>query len=408
MPLVFIHGVNVRYDSSKDDPLVNARTCLFRRFALSRLVKEPEKTLVLNPYWGNLAAKFAWNHASLPSGHYEAFGGDDTVSADLLSIKPEAVEDPDTALLSVARDSLGKAVDMVWSVAAFNLDTHALSSFAGAAAEVASYVQSNDAPAWLSSVSNDAQLLTTLMSEAQSWAKVGENCDMPSDPRCRAEGIEHFGADGVANRLFAALGQIRASVVAAGDEVKRAATYTRRPADNVFLKVRAPMHRMLTTFLGDVFVYFHQRETGRRLIAETIVADLRKAEANASSTGEPVIVVAHSMGGIIVYDLLTSDLKNVNVDLLITVGSQIAVMEELKLFCASDPSIPDSTRKRIPRPPNVKRWLNVFDTTDILGFAASGVFSEVEDYMIATGHAWAHGGYFVEPMFHRRLGVRLS
>jgi hypothetical protein len=408
MPLVFVHGVNVRYDSPADDPFVNARTGLFRRFALPRLVKDPEQTLVLNPYWGNLAAKFAWNHAALPSGRYEVFGSDDTISAGLLSIKPEAVEDPDTALLSVARDSLGTAVDMIWRVAALNLDANVVANFADAAVEVASYVEFNDAPDWLGTISNDSQFLTTLINEAQRWGEVNANLNQARDPVRTANRIETFGADRFSDRLFAAVEQIRASVVAAGDDVKRAATRARRPADNVFLKARAPMHRMLTTFLGDVFVYFHQRETSRKLIADTILADLHKAVANSSSTGEPLIVVAHSMGGIILYDLLTSVLTNVTVDVLVTVGSQIAVMEELKLFTASDPSVPDSTRKEVPRPSNVKRWLNVFDTTDILGFAASGVFSGVEDYVFATGHAWAHGGYFVEPMFHRRLGARLS
>src|SRR5262249_2230670 len=154
-----------------------------------------------------------------------------------------------------------------------------------------------------------------------------------------------FGTDRLSDRLFAAVERIRASVVAAGDEVKRAATRARRPIDDVFLRARAPVHRMLSTFLGDVFVYFHQRGTRRKLIADTIVADLHKAVANRSSTGEPLIVVAHSMGGIILYDLLTSDLTNLDIDVLVTVGSQIAVIEELKLFTSSDPSVPDSTRK---------------------------------------------------------------
>jgi hypothetical protein len=92
----------------------------------------------------------------------------------------------------------------------------------------------------------------------------------------------------------------------------------------------------------------------------------------------------------------------------VTVGSQVAVIEEMKLFASSDPAIPNETVKKVSRPRNVKRWMNVFDSTDILGFAAGRVFEGVVDYHFATGHVWAHGGYFVEPMFHERLGSRLG
>jgi pimeloyl-ACP methyl ester carboxylesterase len=192
------------------------------------------------------------------------------------------------------------------------------------------------------------------------------------------------------------------------DELRRLATRARRPVDAIFMRMRAPIHRGLVTFLGDVFVYFHQREQHRRAIADVITADLNLAAANKRKTGEPFIVVAHSMGGIIMYDLLTSALSNLEVDVLVTVGSQVAVIEELKLFESSDPAVPNASRNKVQKPRNVRRWVNVFDTTDILGFAASGVFEDVSDYEFATGHAWAHGGYFVEPMFHRRLGARLQ
>jgi hypothetical protein len=101
------------------------------------------------------------------------------------------------------------------------------------------------------------------------------------------------------------------------------------------------------------------------------------------------------MGGNIVYDLLTSTKGDQNVDVLVTVGSQVAVMEEMKLFTCSDPNVPNAVTKKVARPTNVKRWINVFDSRDILDFAAARVFDGVEDCHFATGHAWAHGGYFV-------------
>ena len=408
MPLLFVHGVNVRYDDPDTDPFVNARTGLFKRFALKALVANPEQSLVLNPYWGKLAAKFPWNHASLPSSRLRVFGSDDTMLSGLLTITPETVNDPDKTLITIARDSFESAVDTMWRIAAHDLDANVAGDFADAAFEVAAYVEFNPEPEWLGRMTNDSEFVTTLISEAQRWLKDEQNRKRAGASARPADAVEAFGTDSVSDRLFAAVDRIKASVVAAGDEAKRALTGARRPIDNVFLKARTPVHRTITTFLGDVFVYLNQREQHRKPIADVIVADVDKAIANKKATGEPFIIVAHSMGGVIMYDLLTSDLDQVDVDVLVTVGSQVAVIEELKLFASSDPSVPDSTRTHAPRPAKVKRWLNVFDTTDILGFAASGVFSDVEDYVFATGHAWAHGGYFVEPMFHRRLNVRLS
>jgi pimeloyl-ACP methyl ester carboxylesterase len=136
---------------------------------------------------------------------------------------------------------------------------------------------------------------------------------------------------------------------------------------------------------------------------------LAEADVLRTETGEPLIVVAHSMGGNIVYDLLTSSLTGLHVDTFVTVGSQVAVLEELKLFRSSDPAIPkSSSMKMVPKPANIGRWLNVFDTHDPLAFAIGRVFDDVEDYRFATGRVWAHGGYFLEPTFHQRLGVRLG
>ena len=74
----------------------------------------------------------------------------------------------------------------------------------------------------------------------------------------------------------------------------------------------------------------------------------------------------------------------------------------------SDPNHPNAVTKKVARPTNVKRWINVFDSRDILGFAAARVFDGVEDYHFAMGHAGRMVSYFVEPVFYERLGDRLK
>lgn len=407
MPLVFVHGVSVRFEDPSNDPLVKARTALFRKFALRTLVTDPAKSLVLNPYWGKEAAKFPWNHAGLPSESYEVFGSDDAMSSALMNVSPDAVSDPDTVLCRISQTSFEAAVDALWKLAAVDLEDELIGEFANTAFEIAAYVEANPNPSWVESASDDNAWLTMLMSETRSWTQEHEVVGNASPGQVHTT-LETFGSGAFSDKLQAVVASIRDSAVRLGDELRRFGTRARGPLDSIFMKMRAPMHRGLATFLGDVFVYFRQREQHRRPIVDVITADLSLAAANKRQTGEPLIVVAHSMGGIIMYDLLTSSLSNLEIDVLVTVGSQIAVIEELKLFDSSDPAIPRASQRKVPKPKNVSRWLNVFDTTDILGFAASGVFEGVNDYAFSTGHAWAHGGYFVEPMFHRRLGVRLK
>lgn len=411
MALVFVHGVNVRYDS-KTDPYLAARDASFRRSVLAKLVTDPAKSLIINPYWGGAAAKFPWNHGGLPEGRYETFGADhhaasavvnDLAAAGLLDTgKPDSLGgiDPDRVLITLARSSLATAIDRLWVVAAKGLAERNGASHAELSMAVAAYVVANPHPSWLDTVRNDKDFVSTLLRHSVAPGAV--------------PGPEAFGMDEVKDAIRGAAESIRDSFVAMFESAKRTARELKSEArhwfDDIVLGVRTPIHKSVATFLGDAFVYFRQREQGapRNAIAAIVNEALEKAEANRKQTGEPIIVVAHSMGGNIIYDLLTSSRKDLTVDALVTVGSQVAVIEEMKLFASSNAAIPNDTVKKVSRPSNVSRWINVFDSTDILGFAAGRVFDGIEDYHFATGHAWAHGGYFVEPMFHERLSRRLG
>src|SRR5262252_8273553 len=113
MPLVFVHGVNVRSDSGFREH-VEARDFLFRRFALSAITPNAHQVTILNPYWGDLGATFAWHHASLPQGDFEVFGPEDELPMLLLSQFIDN-RDPvrDTIILDVARNSMEDAIDLL-------------------------------------------------------------------------------------------------------------------------------------------------------------------------------------------------------------------------------------------------------------------------------------------------------
>jgi hypothetical protein len=158
--------------------------------------------------------------------------------------------------------------------------------------------------------------------------------------------------------------------------------------------------------VGDVLAYKDDRGTPEQpgRIVQEVAAALSEA-ADLRTTGDPLIVVAHSLGGIIVYDIVTWFRPDISIDVLVTVGSQVGWFEELKLFGVSDDAVPNGVAK-VAKPISVKRWINVFDLNDPLGYACEAIFDGAEDYAYATGQIVAHGAYFEQPSFHVRLGER--
>lgn len=89
MPLVFVHGVSVRAGESYDRQL-EFRDESFRRHVLGRA-----DVAVLNPYWGDLGASAAWEHASLPGERLlmlDALGSQDPVPVEQVLKAEEAAD----------------------------------------------------------------------------------------------------------------------------------------------------------------------------------------------------------------------------------------------------------------------------------------------------------------------------
>jgi hypothetical protein len=380
---------------------------------LKGLVPDPAAAYYDEPLWGHLAAAPRWGHASLPKGNdYEDFDLDDDPDAPVAVALVEAGAEPIVGvpqhrqLLEQARRTaaargagdeerrpLEELLDGLLVVAATTATDGELVELAEFGVRAAEYARRNPSPSWLDKVNDDAHLLNVLVDAVEEAPIDHRSAGISSD-------WESFGSGNALLRLQEAAGRLGG--------------VSDRIAGRAFTAVtRTAAHKGAAMFLGDVIVYLNERGTAAEPgdIPCTVAEAIERAHAAKRGPADPkLIVIAHSMGGNIVYDLLTHFRPDLKVDVFVTVGSQVAFFEELAQFRSSPADPPcDPAHDRIQRPANVGRWINVFDLNDVLSFAAGGVYAGAEDFAYSTGKGAlrAHGAYLMLPSFHVRLRERL-
>lgn len=342
---------------------------------------------VFHPYWGDHGARPAWGGASLPAGDFESFGGDEEMDAIVGEVGAE-LGGPNP-LLTLARSSFLEAIDLLWVLIPADQSS---TEVAELGAKAVAYAEANSSPDWLRQVTNDQQFLTRLASEVDAWQPVvavgaGETS------------WESFGLADVWDRVREGASRLISAPARAAGSVAVAA-------------VRSKVQGAIALFLGDVFVYLAQRDASDGTagpIPQMISDTLDEAVAARTEADPHLIVIGHSLGGDILYDVLTHYRPDVEVDVLVTVGSQVPFFEELKLFHSSRPAIPSTGTPKVARPAAVSHWLNIFDRQDILSYSGRAVFDRIDDFEYSTGASafGAHTTYFERPSFHRRLNERL-
>lgn len=193
------------------------------------------------------------------------------------------------------------------------------------------------------------------------------------------------------------------------DAVNKVTDYVSNAVSTLgFDAVRGKLSPAVGLFLGDVFVYLKEGEIRQKIRAEVRAMLIKAHEAKKAGKG-PLVIVGHSMGGVILVDMLTnpgaSQLPDdISVDALLTVGSQPGFFATLDLLAHNQP---DGSERR--RPDCVKNWLNVFDPIDPLAFRTDMIFKDAEDFAFnsVTGITEAHTKYFQRPQFYGRSRKRL-
>lgn len=129
------------------------------------------------------------------------------------------------------------------------------------------------------------------------------------------------------------------------------------------------------------------------------------ADRARTKDDDKLIVVAHSMGGIVMCDIASHFQPPIKIDCLITVGSQFPLFADLRMFPGFDQDcLP------LPKPDMVKRWVNIIDLNDFLGFAADKLFEGIVDVEYASGKLGVstHADYFKLPSFYKCMAAAVA
>ena len=391
MPVIFVHGV-----ATRQTPAYKAEVAQ-RDQLFERLVMAPGDQ-IFDPDWGSQAAQ------PVKGGWVPRRGATETFSMGA----PVLAANAPSVATAVAQTHPDQAVDLAFG----SLLAQDAKASAGqgdpklAPDEVEAFVQAvrylEGAPdrTAFDDHATDAQFSSTLAGEIARANRPAAGA--------AAAAVEPLGPG-----LTGVFQKIGGALKAATDPLRNIAS------DTLLSVIREPLSNKVALFLGDIFVYLRWREvdgekgTYNRILSP-IIADLAKA-VQARRPGDKLIVVGHSLGGVILYDLLSdarclADIRqqagaDLQIDHLVTVGAQEGLFADLGLYATA--LTPTTT---LPRPACVADWMNVFDYTDVLSFKAEGFFSDVKDYEFdnVSGVLDAHTAYFQRPSFYARLRARLG
>jgi hypothetical protein len=398
MPILFIHGVNNRIEDASYNTGVLVQSGFIARHlsALKINGKTLEQVVPVFPYWGKLGINFHWQMASLPGDGIDALGPSvpDALRPLIASLYEELGNTgPGAAqpLLTVARTSLPKAVRALSEVLVLDAARADGSEIAEFVQLSQIYADHHDA-AWLGQLSTDQQFLDRLLLETRSAASTVDVLGGPA-----MTGALHRAGDKIKQALAATVAKI-------GDKTGDLASTA------LLAWSRRSLNANIGRFMGDVFAYIDTRgdSVDPGPIPTLLLAAIDRAVNQAPD--EPLVVIGHSLGGVIAFDLFSHFRPHLVVDAFVSVGSQVSHFEEIKRFKSSNASLPSKEQPLAHTPDNIRHWINIFDPVDVFSYACAKVFDRVEDYNYDTKtHTLkAHGAYFAQNAFYERLRERLG
>ncbi|OLD95260.1 MAG: hypothetical protein AUI36_46240 [Cyanobacteria bacterium 13_1_40CM_2_61_4] len=144
-------------------------------------------------------------------------------------------------------------------------------------------------------------------------------------------------------------------------------------------------------FAGDILIY----QSRGKQIRQFILSAIQKVQP-------PVVLLAHSLGGVACVDLLIEQQLNEQVPLLITVGSQAPFFYEIDAL--------QSLEYPQPLPIYFPNWLNIYDQRDLLAFVGGSLFgAKVKDVPVDNRQPfpYTHSAYWSNEDAWKAIAERL-
>jgi len=164
------------------------------------------------------------------------------------------------------------------------------------------------------------------------------------------------------------------------------------------LRKRGSISESIAATTGDVILY-QARGQGIRDFIRSKIQEIKHKEPT-----NPVILLAHSLGGIAAVDLLLES-NPPEIDLLITVGSQAPLLYEWNALVNME------YKPGAKLPDNFPRWLNIYDEKDFLSYIGAGIFPDkIEDKKVSNGQPFpaSHGAYWDNQMVWEIIFERIA
>lgn len=440
MPIVFIHGVNVR-DTKGYRQTAGLRRRMFQTLVISPLASRFGSLEVAEDiFWGDLGVTYRWDLQSLPKVELEGLGAEDgfteVLTHSALFDVVAASETRSVTPSSRALEPLGpRSTSGLANAANKDAATTAAAIVAGERAALidsAARLETESAPTAapeeakrdelegeriaslllaMELVAGDPAVATTLATATTDDQVIDAVHNAITDRY--AEPATPVALEGLGVRDW-----VKDKLKRLGDGVKRVASIASQPKDatlraaslGVLAWKREAITRRASIFLGDIFEYLRRGQDDNAGISERVELRLR-AVAALRSDDSPLVVVSHSFGSAIFYDLVTSERFEGPVDLWVSAGAQVPFFAEMRFFATSPDDVPRPEQHTLQRPPQIRRWLNVWDPADVLSFIAKPVFGDtVKDVIQRDGAnvADAHSAYFTSRDFYEHLRTELA
>ncbi|MBI1408097.1 MAG: hypothetical protein GC145_18445 [Caulobacter sp.] len=405
MSIIYVHGVKVR---SAEHGLQLKKP--FLRWLGPRIAVGAAPAEYIPVFWGDAAARFRWDLKSRPRTAIlrGGVGGFPDVG-ELRSLNLDALPEP----VAAAGGPVLGAGPAAAPVAGPGLETLEVERRADFLADLylamAPRAREGDP---LVDAPELAGIADAASAVAAEWDAIVAGA---ADDDERIARLLHATSNRLAGPLLAQ-GGFEDWMEKAGEKFKRAFNAPFDVFSTLAGELRPVAHEFVANFLGDVLIYQNERigaDRGPGEIPRRVLEALARAQARKEQTGEPIIVVTHSMGGQLIYDALTyfaardPRLANLRIDHWISCGAQVAFFAELGLFLDQ----PDTRApQKLAAPAQVSQWTNYYDINDLVGFVMAPVFDGVTDLAYDTGYglALAHTGFLARPSFFEAMAKALG